>query len=152
MINEPVYSSKRGTIAMAKLNDQPNSATSEWFINVADNSQKLDTQNGGFTAFGEVMGNGMAVVDAIMALKATSFLESPMPIRDYTANGDPVTDKNLVLITSVVVLDASADTAAALQPAKNVLLGQNTSGGKHGGTADWLFTLLLVGLMRVRRR
>src|SRR6185369_11330630 len=41
-----------GTIAMAKLGNDPNSATSQWFFNLGDNSTNLDNQNGGFTVFG----------------------------------------------------------------------------------------------------
>jgi cyclophilin family peptidyl-prolyl cis-trans isomerase len=52
-------SNLRGTIAMAKLGGDPNSATSQWFINLANNSSILDGQNGGFTVFGQVTAETM---------------------------------------------------------------------------------------------
>jgi cyclophilin family peptidyl-prolyl cis-trans isomerase len=52
----PFYSNGYGTIAMAKTSD-PNSATSQFFFNLANNSAMLDNTNnsGGFTVFGRVL-------------------------------------------------------------------------------------------------
>jgi cyclophilin family peptidyl-prolyl cis-trans isomerase len=66
--NEFNLSNVRGTLAMAKLPTGPDTATSEWFVNLADNSANLDNQNGGFTVFAQVQGAGMDVFDAIAAL------------------------------------------------------------------------------------
>ena len=69
VINEFSVSNTRGTMAMAKVGGDPNSATSQWFVNLVDNSANLDSSNGGFTVFGRVLGDGMDVVDAIAALE-----------------------------------------------------------------------------------
>jgi uncharacterized protein (TIGR03437 family) len=47
-------SNTTGTLAMAKVGGQPNSATDEWFFNVENNSSTLDFQNGGYTVFGQI--------------------------------------------------------------------------------------------------
>ena len=62
VVNEPVNSSVFGTIAMAKVSGKPDSATSQWFINLANNSF-LDIQNEGFSVFGRVIDDGMLVVN-----------------------------------------------------------------------------------------
>lgn len=43
-----------GTLAMARASGQTNSATSQWFFNLANNSG-LDSVDGGFTVFGRVL-------------------------------------------------------------------------------------------------
>ena len=59
----------RGTLSMARTNDV-NSATSQFFVNLADNAF-LDHQgprNFGYAVFGKVV-EGMDVIDAIAAVK-----------------------------------------------------------------------------------
>ena len=87
--NEFNLSNVRGTIAMAKLGGNKDSATSQWFINLADNSGNLDGddgQGGGFfTVFGQVVGNGMAVADAIAALNRVNAGDpfAKLPVIDF---------------------------------------------------------------------
>lgn len=74
---DPSRSNLRGTIAMAKLGNDPNSATNQWFFNLADNVANLDNQNGGFTVFGQVLSTAdLAPLDAVANLprfNASSF-------------------------------------------------------------------------------
>jgi len=99
VINEPGISNLRGTVAMAKVSGDPNSATSQWFFNLADNSANLDNTNGGFTVFGQVTGDGMDVIDQIAALQvwnaAGAFSE--LPLIDYSGSGS-VTEDHLAMI------------------------------------------------------
>lgn len=69
--NKNGMSNVRGTIAMARTGD-PNSATSQFFINLFDANKKLDTyDNAGYTAFGKVI-EGMDVVDKIAKVETAS--------------------------------------------------------------------------------
>jgi cyclophilin family peptidyl-prolyl cis-trans isomerase len=61
-------SNARGTIAMARTNN-PNSATSQFFINHGDNAN-LDNYGGGYAVFGKVT-DGLDVVDAIAKVETT---------------------------------------------------------------------------------
>jgi cyclophilin family peptidyl-prolyl cis-trans isomerase len=101
--NEYNISNTRGTIAMAKLGGDPDSATSEWFFNLADNSANLDTQNGGFTVFGRVLGDGMQVVDAIAALQVVNAggTFSQLPVRDYSGG---VLDVNHYVLVNRILM------------------------------------------------
>lgn len=68
----------RGTVAMARTTD-PDSATSQFYFNVADNPD-LDATSGanGYAVFGRVTA-GMDVVDAIAAVKTTNRGLPPTP-------------------------------------------------------------------------
>ena len=95
--NEFGNSNIRGTVAMAKLGGDPDSATSQWFISVADNSDSLDGQNGGFTVFARVIGDGMDVVDAINALPTVNAggAFGELPVINFP--GGSVLEENLVM-------------------------------------------------------
>ena len=75
---------KRGSIAMARTSD-PNSATSQFFINTVDNSRTLDAggANGpdGYAVFGEVI-SGMETVDKIATVRV-----GPKTLRSRAPNG-----------------------------------------------------------------
>ncbi|MEC9326324.1 MAG: peptidylprolyl isomerase [Verrucomicrobiota bacterium] len=89
----------RGTISMARTND-PNSATSQFFINVVDNSKSLDPGGfspDGYAVFGKVI-EGMDVVDKIKAVETgVSELKTSVGLR-------PMSDvpKKKVIIKTIV--------------------------------------------------
>ena len=62
-------SNLKGTIAMAR-SAELNSATSEFYFNLADNVA-LDTASGGYAVFGKVV-SGMEVLDALAKVKTTT--------------------------------------------------------------------------------
>ena len=104
--NEPSISNTRGTIAMAKVDGFPDSATNQWFFNVVDNPG-LNTSNGGFTVFGQVLGDGMDIVDQIASLPVVNANPGPtgpfgeLPILDISL---PIDENNLVVVHSIVVI------------------------------------------------
>ena len=78
-------SNLRGTVAMARTSD-PNSATSEFFINLVDNTSLdyVSASSPGYAVFGKVI-SGMDVVDGI-ALQPTGSVNgfSDVPLTDVT--------------------------------------------------------------------
>lgn len=104
--NEFNLSNTRGTIAMAKQEGNPDSASSQWFINLADNSSNLDGQNGGFTVFGEVVGDGMTIVDSIASLPTFTLAGLvDFPLVNYTSG--PVQSGNFINIAVTVTEEDS---------------------------------------------
>jgi peptidyl-prolyl cis-trans isomerase A (cyclophilin A) len=106
VVNEASLSNVRGTIAMAHSQANVNNATSQWFINTANNAL-LDP--GQWAVFGVVMGNGMQVVDAIAALptydySALNLALAELPVRNFNpAPGSLPAVQNLVSVSISVV-------------------------------------------------
>lgn len=149
--NEPVLSNVAGTIAMAKRSGNANSASSQWFFNVADNSSNLDLQNGGFTVFGQVIGEGMEVVKAINALPTCS----STPVVDYSTDecqqGAELTANNLVIVNDVIVIDDDPNSAANLTPVENTLIDEPVEPGDDSSSGAFWWLLPLSLLIRWRR-
>jgi len=119
--NEFVRSNIRGTISMAKLGNDPNSATNQWFFNIADNSANLDSQNGGFTVFGAAVSNAdLQVIDALNMLSTLDASSlggafNQIPLLDTSMTMDPsqLTAADLVTVDRIAILmDLSANPPA----------------------------------------
>lgn len=96
ILDDPVkQSNTRGRITFAKTN-QPNTRTTQLFINLGDNS-RLDGQN--FAPFGEVV-EGIEIIDQInaeygqqpsqgqIAMNGNTYLEENFPNLDYIAKAE----------------------------------------------------------------
>ncbi|BED91087.1 hypothetical protein PspMM1_35550 [Pseudoalteromonas sp. MM1] len=137
VVNEPVLSNVKGTIAMAKLANDENSATSQWFFNMVDNSAALDTQNGGFTVFGQITAQSQATLDNIAGLVHCG----DIPLVDITSEQCSSSDvalssANFVNINSVVVLDDDPLSSASLNPTTNTLISQEDSSSEAGSSSS----------------
>src|SRR4051812_11956029 len=120
-----------GTIAMALSGQQgqpsdPNSGTSEFFFNIADNGPILDPQQ--FTVFGHVVGGfnllqNMATFPTVDLSKQVNGALTDLPLQNYT-QGNPVQFNNLITINQATSLDSkdlitytvSTDNPRLVQP------------------------------------
>lgn len=115
IVREARYANTRGTIAMARTSE-PNSATSEWFVNLDDNTPIFNagdpastTDDNTYAVFARVLGNGMSVVDRIHALPTPPDNSSiaqffwPTPLRNWSS-GQPILLPNLVYLDAVRVV------------------------------------------------
>lgn len=101
-------SNLRGTLTMALEGTDPNSANSQWFVNLADNNDPLDFASGSggpFTVFGELINDAITVFDEIALhpvydrSQDIHLLFRNLPLVNYTAA--PIVDDNLVKITTI---------------------------------------------------
>lgn len=87
-----------GTVAMA-LDSSTNEATSQWFVNMGNNTQSLGTSNnGGYTVFGQVV-SGMSVLYAIEMLPVKN-------VDSSTFSQLPVSTTNQLAVISSVTVDS----------------------------------------------
>lgn len=150
--NEPVFSSVKGSIAMAKIGGDPDSATSQWFFNLTDNSQVLDNQNGGFTVFGEITGDGMAIIEQIAALPVYTLHQNlpGVPLQNYDIQSNNLPDdSNYVIISSINIVDPATDSAANLTPPLNIgppTVEPPASSGGGGSLAPFILAMAALSL------
>lgn len=172
VVNEPKLSNVRATIAMAKSASSPDSATSQFFFNIADNSENLDGQNGGFTVFGHIDEDSMAVIDTIAGFDrynlngfSNTAALNEVPLKDYTVadanDGIIPGSNNFIIINNATVTDAATDSASGLNPVANPNYNANSGGGStDGGSTDssggggsfGAASIALLGLFGLRRR
>jgi len=123
-----------GTIAALRPSNDINGATSEWFINLG-NDTSLDTLDGGYAVFGKVLGDGLKVVSAISVanlVRLGFFLETPTV--NYFAssvNCQQFSRDNLILVRMAVV-DEDSLAATANFDAPSELLEVNVDLGADG--------------------
>ena len=149
-----------GTIAMAKLGGDPDSATSQWFINLSDNGgdppDGLDYQNGGFTTFGYVV-SGMDVAFAVAALPRWNFggaLDSTPMQESYDGVNTPEMEE-FVLVYRVFRLtpgDADCDGDVDLDDLFTVRNNFSSPGTWDDGNFDHDAVVDLDDLFAVRNR
>ncbi|MFA9202227.1 MAG: peptidylprolyl isomerase [Candidatus Nanopelagicaceae bacterium] len=123
-------SNLQGTIAVAKLGDDPNSGTNQWFFNLEDNSENLDQQNEGFTVFGQVLSEA-----DLQPLEAIANLEiingggafETVPITDTS---EPITIDDLVFLEQVSLVAADELTFAVTHNSNEKLLDATITNGE----------------------
>ncbi|MFN3166707.1 MAG: peptidylprolyl isomerase [Phycisphaeraceae bacterium] len=108
ILNEPGVSNLRGTVAMAR-SAGVNSATSQWYVNLNDANQVLDTNNEGFTVFADVV-QGMDVADAIHNLSRVN-IGNPFTQLPLLEEAQPpsVDYDEVVLTTYKIVIPGDTD-------------------------------------------
>ena len=132
IINEPFNSNLMGTIAMAKVSGQPNSATSEWFVNLSDN-KSLDSQNEGFSVFGHLLGDS---IENPLLLNNQSkynvnYNDVGLNIPDLPLNnveGNVINNKNYFAIHSISTI---SQRPSEIKNVFNVIVTANDSNGNQ---------------------
>jgi cyclophilin family peptidyl-prolyl cis-trans isomerase len=117
------YSNAYGTIAMAKTSD-PNSATSQFFFNLDNNSASLDDTNnsGGFTVFGQVIRGtnilnqfiGRSYNNGIVDLSGVHAMLAELPVNFYGTKNVTYNDLIYVDVEALAVSITRTNDGCAL--------------------------------------
>ena len=107
----------RGSIAMARLGGQPNSATTQFFINLKDNGFLDEARDGaGYAVFGKVIA-GMDIVDRIASVPTGKFAGmGDVPTREVTIKAVRILSKDEAMkVAATAGLTAAEDRVKAAQ-------------------------------------
>lgn len=109
IVNEFNQSNLQGTIAMARVGGQVNSATSQFFFNLVNNTF-LDTVDQGFTVFGRIVGGTTGrswdVLQDIndMTIDNQGAPYNELPVNDGFNDGDGVQEDELLIIYDAEII------------------------------------------------
>lgn len=131
----------RGTLAMA-LSTGPNSATSQWYINLADNTSLNGSSTGGpYTVFGKVIGDGMQIVDKLASLptlnQGGAFANLPVD----AAHGNQLAEITTIVVDAAITgmafkdlnLNGALDAGETGAAGRTIYIDANNNGALDGG-------------------
>src|SRR5580658_6907896 len=137
----PLIPNHFGTLAMALISGESNSASSGFFFNLADNSAYFDTNNGGYTVFGRIL-SGTNILQYFNTLSAPSngIFSAGIPV-NYDGTNGPNDASFFYCDLSITnpPLDTSQPSVAITFPAPNAAF-TNGSSVAVTGTALSSFT------------
>jgi len=132
-----------GTIAMARTSAL-NSATSEFFFNVSDNTSNLGQSNGGgYAVFGKILGDGLSIVAAMNSVPNLNDLTQdgysdsilgPIPLVNFNIQtDDQISANNLITVNSVTIAAGTFSGKVFIDQDSNGLIN-GPDAGKAGFT------------------
>lgn len=116
IIHEHELANLTGTISMARVGADLDSAVSQWFFNLTDNTF-LDADGASYAAFGQVLEGGMDVVNVIGGLNDRSYSGSAgtpsfanLPVHDFVSG--TITEDHVVYVHSITRKIASSNSSS----------------------------------------
>jgi cyclophilin family peptidyl-prolyl cis-trans isomerase len=116
IVNEFSISNTYGTVSMAKMGGDPDSATSQWFVSIGANSDNLDNQNGGFTVFARITKSTLSNAASFgnpseFPIWNAGNPYSALPLNATFDNSSFLAETDFILFTSVALVAIGAGDA-----------------------------------------